>query len=194
MASRLVIELVRIFGPIIASRLLGKTPSQGGSEVKPVPRKFLPNFAEKELRCKSSGLLILAPGFSQSLQGLRDALELHYLVEYGQVAKHMASMIITSACRSKEYNSKSFVDGGAGGHPRSLHVCDEPYYQTGGCCAVDVFAPSGETRNGFSYDEYRVVLAELAWDRGWSIGYHSRFLHLDMRTTYAGLTQAKFDY
>ena len=128
----------------------------------------LPNFSPDELRCKGSGLLILAPAFGQALQGLRDAM--------GE------AMTLNSACRSKAHNTS------VGGHPRSLHVCDHPYWNTGGCCAVDVRAPEGEM------DPYRAKLAEIAWVRGWSIGFHPQFLHLDLRTAYIGRAQARFNY
>lgn len=127
-----------------------------------------PNFSEDELRCKGSGKLQLAPGFGQALQGLRDAL--------GE------SMTVTSACRSLNHNRA------VGGHPKSLHICDFPPRNTGGCCSVDVAAVEGER------DDYRAKLAEIAWARGWSIGFHPRFLHLDLRTQYAGLPQTRFTY
>jgi len=130
--------------------------------------KDLPNFSMDELRCKGSGMLILAPGFAQALQGLRDAVGV--------------PMVINSCCRSKEHNAA------VGGHPRSLHVCDEPYWVTGGACAVDVRAIRGED------DEFRAHLEAVAWARGWSIGFHPRFLHLDLRTEYAGRPQARFVY
>lgn len=132
----------------------------------------LPSFTADELRCKGSGLLILAPGFGQALQGLRDAL----FAETGR------GMIINSACRSAAHNKV------VGGHPRSLHVCDEPHWPTGGTCAVDVRAIKGED------DTYRQLLDALAWERGWSVGDHPRFLHLDLRTEYAGRPQARFTY
>jgi hypothetical protein len=128
----------------------------------------LPDFSDDELRCKGSGLLILAPGFGQALQGLRDAFGM--------------PMIINSCCRSKAHNEK------VGGHPRSLHICDDPPRMTGGTCAVDVRMVEGEQ------DLSRDLLSRIAWERGWSIGYHPRFLHLDLRTEYAGLPQAKFSY
>jgi len=129
---------------------------------------MLPNFTADELRCKGTGLLILAPGFGQALQGLRDALG--------------APLPVNSACRSKAHNAR------VGGHPRSLHVCDEPHWPTGGCCAVDIGAVEGED------DWLRGRLVEAAWERGWSIGFHPLFIHLDLRTEYAGLPQAEFQY
>jgi hypothetical protein len=103
---------------------------------------YLPNFTVRELRCKGSGMLLLAPGFGDELQALRDA--------FG------GPMIITSACRSKSYNAA------VGGHPRSLHVCES--------------------------------LIDLAWERGWSVGDGPTFVHLDMRSKYTKLPQARFGY
>lgn len=110
---------------------------------------------------------MLAPGFLQALQGLRDAMD--------------EPMLLTSACRCKRHNQS------IGGHPRSLHVGDEPHWPTRGCCAVDVAAD--ESRGVF-----RAKLASIAWARGWSVGTHSKFLHLDLRTEYAGLPQSRFYY
>lgn len=129
---------------------------------------MLPNFLANELRCKGSGLLILAPGFGQALQGLRDALA--------------EPMIINSCCRSKSHNAA------VGGHPRSLHVCDHPYWATGGTCAVDIGFVEGED------DMLRGKLVDLAWERGWSIGFHPQFIHLDLRSEYTGLKQVEFSY
>jgi hypothetical protein len=143
---------------------------------------FLPHFSADELRCKGSGLLILAPGFGAALQGLRDALALR-AVELG-LPPTWARMSINSACRSAAHNAA------VGGHPRSLHVCDKPARPTGGCCAVDVGCPLTEP----GAEHYRSHLSALAWARGWSVGDHPLFLHLDQRTAYAGLPQRRFDY
>lgn len=128
---------------------------------------MVPNFTREELQCKGSGKLILAPGFAQALQGLRDV--------FGKPMK------VNSCCRSREHNKA--VDG----HPRSLHVCDRPYHATGGTCAIDIGITMVDK-------ELREELAELAWERGWSVGFNPRFLHLDLRTEYAGLKQVRFSY
>jgi hypothetical protein len=132
----------------------------------------LPSFSQSELACKGNGILILAPGFAQALQGLRDALHR----ETGR------GMVLNSACRSKAHNVA------VNGHPRSLHVGDFPHWPTGGCCAVDVRAIAGRD------DDYRKILDSLAWERGWSVGNHTQFLHLDLRTEYAGFEQKRFNY
>lgn len=112
-------------------------------------------FTEAELRCKGSGKIILAPGFAEALLRLRLGFS--------------RPMVVTSACRSKEHNKR------VGGHPRSLHVCDEPYWPTGGCCAVDVATQDAN---------YRAALAYEALKQGWSVGFNKSFLHLDRRTDF----------
>jgi len=128
---------------------------------------YLPNFTVFELKCRGTGVILLAPGFGEELQALRDA--------FG------GPMTVRSACRSKSYNKA------VGGHPRSLHVYDYPHWPTGGCCAVDV-------RTSGRPAEYRASLIDLAWERGWSIGDGPTFVHLDMRSKYTKLPQARFGY
>jgi hypothetical protein len=126
-----------------------------------------PNFSKGELSCRHCGMAKFAPGFIQALQGLRDAFN--------------KPMVINSACRCKAHN------GAIGGHPRSLHVGDDPYHNTGGCCAVDIGIPDTRPMD-------REILAILAYERGWSIGHHPQFLHLDLRTAYTDLPAAIFNY
>ena len=79
------------------------------------------------------------------------------------------------------------MEGGAGGHRRSLHVGDrEQHPGQKGCLAVDI-----ETLDGVM----RGRLFEIAWRRKWSIGWNGRlkFLHLDLRTL-IGMKQVTFDY
>lgn len=136
---------------------------------------MLPNFSKAELECQCGcGLAHFAPGFPQALQGLRDAM--------GE------AIVLSSACRCKAHNLRPVYEGGAGGHPRSLHVGDYPYWPTGGTCAVDVKADEVKDR------AFRAKLAELAWERGWSIGFHPKFLHLDGRSWYTSLPQTQFRY
>ena len=71
-------------------------------------------FSEAELRCKGSGMLLLAPRFEEKLKDLRLAWN--------------RPMALTSACRSTAHNKAE------GGKPNSYHICDSGR----GCCAVDV--------------------------------------------------------
>jgi hypothetical protein len=146
----------------------------------------LVNFTRDELSCKCGcGLFKPAPGFLPALQGLRDAMTVHYLRQ-GQtfaVANRLGAIIVNSACRCDAHNK------GIGGNARSLHVGDTPVHPTGGFCAVDIKTDHREP-------EYREALEEVAWARGWSIGYGLKFLHLDGRAFYpaTGLQQARFNY
>jgi len=127
------------------------------------------SFSEAEFRCSHCGVLKLHPGFIETLQ----------------LARHEFSepMKITSGCRCKAYNAQ------LGGHPRSLHVCDEPYHADKGqqgCLAADIAAVDGA---------YRGRLFVVLWRRGFSIGWNAKkgFLHADLRTL-IGMPQTTFDY
>ena len=122
-------------------------------------------FTAKELACKATGKIVLAPGFDDKLVELR--------------AKFNQLMTVTSCCRSKEYNRQ------IGGSPSSFHIYDQPHYPTGGTCAIDIAVNDGLTRG---------KLIHLAWDLGWSIGINKSFIHLDRRVDYTGLKQTTFFY
>lgn len=126
------------------------------------------SFSANEFACKCGcGLATLHPGFISSLQALRD--------EFGM------PMTVTSGARCKAHNDA------VGGHPRSLHICDEPVHAgQKGCLAVDISTPNGQ---------YRGRLFTLAWRYGFSVGWNAKrgFLHLDRRD-YVGLAQNSFDY
>lgn len=109
-------------------------------------------FSEKELRCKASGKILLAPGFADRLTTLR--------LTYGK------PMVVNSCCRSAEHNAN------VGGNARSLHVYDKPFWPTGGCCAIDISVTDAT---------HRARLARMALDLGWWVGVHEQFLHLDRR-------------
>lgn len=122
-------------------------------------------FTDKELQCPETGTYKLAKGFDKRLDLLRSF--------YGKPLK------VNSGARSKNYNIY------VGGHPRSLHVYDDPYHSTGGCCAVDISITNGVDR---------LLLIEAAIDLGFSIGVASNFIHVDDRTRVLGLTQRLYVY
>ena len=123
------------------------------------------NFSPDEMRCKGSGMLIVSDQFMDALQTLREELS--------------RPMLLTSACRSADHNRN------VGGHPRSLHICDEPAHSSqDGCLAVDVAVAD---------DSYRGNLFATAWRLGWSVGWNTTFVHLDRRD-FVGLKQSTFDY
>lgn len=117
-------------------------------------------FTEQELKCKGSGKLILAPGFGEKLVDLR--------IAFGR------PMVVNSCCRSKAHNAA------VKGNPRSLHVCDEPYWPTKGTCAIDI---------GTTDPIYRAQLTRLALEKGWSVGFNAAFLHLDRRVDFGLSTE-----
>ena len=131
------------------------------------------NFTKAELQCRCGkcGLAVFHPGFLDELQALR--------VEFA------LSMVVTSGARCKEHNDRPAKDGGAGGHVRSLHVCDQPQHPgQKGALAVDIRAVDGL---------YRGELFSIAWRRGFSIGWGGTFLHLDRRD-FVGLPKRSFNY
>lgn len=131
-------------------------------------------FSLVELSCHCGcGEATLHPGMAFELLTLRQ--------------RFARPLIITSAARCKKHNDTPAALGGAGGHPRSLHVADaENQPRQRGCLAVDV-----RTRHG----QHRGDLFALAWSLKWSIGWNQplKFLHLDQRVL-LGLPQTTFDY
>lgn len=91
-------------------------------QYKDTPTVFQQYFSEDELKCKASGLLILAPGFAEALADLRIAFN--------------SPMPVISCCRSTAHNAK------VGGAELSQHICD-----TGrGANAVDIRIADGISR------------------------------------------------
>ena len=121
-------------------------------------------FSHKELSCSASGVVLLAHGFLDDLIGLRK--------EYDKPMK------VNSCCRSKAYNKHER------GHPRSLHVYDNPYHPTGGACAIDIAMTDSQDR---------AKLIRIALTRGWSVGVAKAFVHLDRRNI-ADLSQVLYHY
>lgn len=129
-----------------------------------IEKDGLTYFSHDELCSSDTGLVELADGFAKALLDLR--------LSYGM------PMTVTSCCRSKQYNES------IGGHPRSLHVYDEPEHNTGGTCAIDVARPNGENL-------FRLI--SLAVSQGWSVGLADTFVHLDRRVDF-GLTKKFYTY
>ncbi len=134
-----------------------------------------PNFAAHELASKDSGLVRVSLRFMKELQYLRSELEL--------------PISINSGCRTRTHNTR------VGGHPRSLHICDEHRLFRGN---RGVLPPALDIQGSLAVDirtdhSNRGDLFSLAWEEGWSIGWGKGFLHLDRRI-WLGLPQRTFDY
>jgi len=123
-------------------------------------------FSPDELYCKGSGDGVLADGFAENLKRLRLSYE--------------KPMFVTSCCRSKKHNND------IGGNPRSFHIYDDPYYPTGGTCAIDIKRPADGALL------HRLI--SLATGQGWSIGIADNFVHLDRRTDYTDLPRVIYFY
>lgn len=128
-------------------------------------KHYITYFTREELACCSTGGLVLAEGFAEKLVTLR--------TKFGR------PMIVTSCCRSLEHNRK------VGGSPNSFHIYDVLRQGFIGCCAIDIAVKCPTNKGG---------LFSLAWNLGWSIGFHKQFLHLDRRVDYTSLKQRVFVY
>ena len=99
---------------------------------------YMPYFLHSELACKGSGKIFLAEGFKEQLLILRQ--------QFNQ------PMIVTSCCRSFEYNAK------IGGAKNSFHIYDHPTRKPAGTAAIDISITECTTRG---------KLINLAWSLGW---------------------------
>lgn len=129
--------------------------------------KLTENFYADEFWCKHCRKMKFHPGFMDRLQGVRTELQL--------------PMHPTSGCRCAFYNRE--IEG----HPKSLHILDEPQHPgQKGTMAVDIATSNGP---------YRGRLFVIAYRHGFSIGWNAKrgFLHLDWRIA-VGLVQTTFDY
>lgn len=127
---------------------------------------MIPFFTYDELKCKGSGLVRLDPRFADGLVDLRRT------VGY--------PLDPSSVCRNPAHNRK------VRGHKRSLHLT-EPYHdKLDGTCAADLKWRSWNTAK-------KLAFCKVAWAKGWSIGLHVAFVHIDMRIL-AGLRQHIFLY
>ena len=126
----------------------------------------LPYFSPEELACKGTAQLVLDVRFAAALPALRLA--------WGR------PLHPTSVCRARSHNVA------IGGHPRSLHLTENPTHPVQGCMAADLAWStwSNEDREGFYH---------LALRTGWACGLHPEFVHIDRRADF-GLPAVTFHY
>lgn len=143
----------------------------------------LPYFPKHELECRGTrriddfgvpipgtGVVRLDPRFAAQLPHLR--------VEWG------SALIPNSVCRTPAHNAS--LNNGKGGHPRSLHLTQNPVHPTFGTMAIDI-----AWRHWRS--ERKLALARLGWKLGWAVGLHDGFGHFDRRKD-IGLRKSVFIY
>lgn len=132
--------------------------------------KPLPHFSWAELACPTTQECRLAPGFGEQLESLRLA--------YGK------PMHVTSACRSQAH-LEHLLRQGYPASRNSFHLMDNPKYDTGGCCAVDIALTDAKERG---------ILLHLALGWGWTVGVAKTYLHLDRRIDHTTLPQIVYVY
>jgi hypothetical protein len=113
----------------------------------------LPYFSIKELGCNCCGLVKLDLRFAAMLPRLRQ--------EWGK------PLTPNSICRCPKHNAAQ------GGHPRSLHLTDNPNWPTTGTAAADIAWRHWETGE-------KIKFARLAHAQGFRVGLHNGFLHVDL--------------
>ena len=112
------------------------------------------NFTVEELACPLTKRAKVEEHFIYMLQDLRD--------EVGH------PMIVNSCCRSTQHNIN------VGGHPRSLHLMDNPAHPTKGTIAIDI------STLGWAISK-RDRFMMMAYTAGFCVGVGSTFIHLDAR-------------
>ena len=111
-------------------------------------------FPAHECACKGTGIIRMDPYFAHAAPLLREA--------WGQ------PLTPNSICRTPAHNAAER------GHPRSLHLTENPAWPTVGAMAMDV-----RWRDWSTAEKLR--FARLAWSMGWAVGLHDGFCHLDRR-------------
>lgn len=124
------------------------------------------HFPEKELACKGTGIILLDARFAVALVSLRN--------EWNK------PLIPNSVCRTPEHNKNE------GGHPTSLHLTENPKHPTNGTMAADIRWANWTLAR-------KIEFARFCWKRGWSIGLHNSFIHIDRRID-VGMKQRVFLY
>lgn len=130
----------------------------------------IPYFSREELACKGSGIIKLDIRFAAALPALR--------ADWG---KPLNLLNGGSVCRTPEHNASI-----PGAHPRSLHLTENPVHPTFGTMAADI--PWREWA-----ENEKLQFARLAYKKGWTVGLHDGFCHVDRRKE-IGLRKIVFLY
>ncbi len=115
-------------------------------------------FFPDELQCPCCKQTVLAPGFLDHLNALREAV--------GHAMK------INSCCRCLAHNRK------IGGRDASFHLINVPEItKLHGACAADVSTVGWDGAKKWRFKK-------IAMGMGWSIGNAKTFIHIDKRAAY----------
>lgn len=129
-------------------------------------RGAIPYFSNEELECQGTRIIRLDERFAAALPDLR--------------RRWGSPLYPTSVCRTPDHNRA------VGGHPRSMHLTQNPERGTNGTMAADLAWREWP-------DDEKLRFARLAWSLGWSVGLHDGFVHVDLRTA-VGMKKAVFVY
>lgn len=135
----------------------------------------IPYFAEEELECSGTGIIKLDDRFAEALPILREAWE-----SVSTPKGWHPALNLNSACRTPEHNEA------VRGHPRSLHLTVNPYWETDGTMACDIRWRSWPR-------EKQLEFCRLALSMGWRVGLHDGFVHID-RGSDLGIKKRLFLY
>lgn len=120
-------------------------------------------FKDYELMSEDTEQVLLAPGF----------------LEICNMTRHQAGQpfIVNSCCRTEKLNET------IGGHPRSLHLIENPYWKDIegnplNTCAMDIAR--------LHRNKMHSVMAAL-FRFNWSVIVYEEHIHIDQRTKYLGL-------
>ena len=114
-------------------------------------------FTKEELACPCCGKLALEPPFLKELVKLRKKVGFAFHVN--------------SCCRCIKHNYE------VGGHPKSLHMMENPYHKDANESSIDTCAIDISRHNISSQRLAKLLTAALT--SGWSVGIANTFIHLD---------------
>ena len=132
--------------------------------------RYSDHFTREELGDELTGEIHLADGFIDKLETLREA--------YGK------PMIVTDGCRVIDTN-EWLIRRGYGASLSSFHLIENPKWETGGCCAVDIARPR--------FADLGLLAATAYWSE-WAVGIGETFVHLDRRVDYTDLSAGIYTY
>ena len=113
----------------------------------------LPKYlSAAEMACPTTGTIKIDKRFADAWVELREEWAL--------------PLKVNSGCRTPKHNEK------IGGHPRSLHLTENPVWPTYGTMAVDIQWRDWATGKQQQF-------AELARSKGWRVGLANGFIHID---------------